>query len=295
MTGEDAARALSGVGSTAVGVAVALAAESARADRLFHDPLAGEFVRAAGSAQSVWSSPDSELLRRAMGDYLALRTRFFDDHLIRAAGEGCTQVVAVAAGLDTRAFRLPWPAGTHLYEVDRADVFQFKEAVIAETGARPGCERSVITADLREDWTAALRDAGFDGNRRTAWLVEGLIVYLTAQEANELAAGIGRMSAPGSRLGLEHVKPPTLIASQAGAELAQGRDTGVTLLSTLWRNEETAPPDAWIAGHGWSPRTQDLATLAAAHGRPVPIAFDARLPGTARAVLIEAERATGPR
>ena len=284
------AEKLSAVGSTAVGVAVALATENDRPDALFHDPLPGEFVRAVGESQALWSSPDSEVLRRVMGDYLALRTRFFDDLLIAAAGEGCTQVVVVAAGLDTRAFRLPWPAGTVLFEVDRADVLEVKQSVITDRGATPTCDRRVVTADLREDWATALLGSGFDPARPTAWLVEGLIGYLSAAEADSLFTEIGRLSAPGSRLGLEHVTRQMLETDATRSEIARGGDGGLQLLSSLWRNESTATPQEWVAGHGWEPRTQDLVELAAQHRRPVPLAFDARLPGTATALLMSGQR-----
>jgi methyltransferase (TIGR00027 family) len=85
-----------------------------------------------------------------------IRTRFFDDYLAAATAAGCRQVMLLAAGLDTRAFRLAWPQRTRVFEVDLPDVLAFKETVLATRNAAPRRERITVPADLREDWMAEL-------------------------------------------------------------------------------------------------------------------------------------------
>lgn len=191
---------LSGVGLTAVGVAWARAVESRRPDRLFDDPLAARVaqrgqqgleesfgVREGGLAQT---SPVDEHVARAFLDYAAVRTRYFDDCLLEACADGCRQVVILAAGMDARAFRLPWPAGIRIYELDRRDVLAVKEEVIAAEGVSPRCQRHGVATDLAADWAAdwaaELRAAGFSGGQQTAWLAEGLLNYLTPEDNDAL-------------------------------------------------------------------------------------------------------------
>src|SRR5690606_10582605 len=126
-------------------------------------------------------------------------------YLLSAARAGCHQVVLLAAGLDARAFRLPWPTGVRLWEADLPEVFAFKEPVLADRGATPLCERTVVPVDLREDWTRTLReDAGFDPHQPTAWLIEGLLMYLDEGERNLLLERVGALSSAGSRIELDH-------------------------------------------------------------------------------------------
>ena len=149
---------LSPVSRTAVGVAALRAYESSRPDRLFEDPYAAAFAE-AGRAALPRTEDGHARLGALMYPQVVVRTRFFDDYLL---GGGCTQVVLLAAGLDARAFRLAWPPGTRLFELDLPEVLAFKDDVLAAHGATPACERVVVPADLREDWATALREAGFD-------------------------------------------------------------------------------------------------------------------------------------
>jgi methyltransferase (TIGR00027 family) len=201
--------------------------------------------------------------------HAVIRTRFFDDYLLTAAAAGCRQVVLLAAGLDSRAFRLRWPAGTRLFEADLPGVTGFKETVLARLDAKPACERTVIPADLRGSWPARLTAAGFDRAARTAWLAEGLLLYLSAEEAAGLLAGIGELSAPGSQLSFEH---GTIAASGL---LAQARTLpGMGQYAALWKGGLGEDAPSWLASHGWQPHVHDRAALAAAYGRPVPKASD---------------------
>lgn len=192
-----------GVGRTAIGVARVRAHESTRRDRLFNDPYAAAFVVADGRRDlAVTAKPSPGLI--AMVRHLVLRTRFFDDYLLAAAESGCRQVVVPAAGLDTRAFRLDWPAGTRFFELDMPAVLAFKERVLAEQGAQPAGPRTVIAIDLREDWATALTSAGFDPTAPTVWLLEGLLVYLDSDDVEAILTTVTGLSAPGSRLALTH-------------------------------------------------------------------------------------------
>jgi methyltransferase (TIGR00027 family) len=265
---------LRGVGKTALGMALVRAQESRRQDRLFDDPYAQAFTDAAGafSAEAATAAGD-----RAAGGPLArlgevfafhavIRTRFFDDYLIAA---GCRQVVLLAAGLDSRALRLPWQAGTRLFEIDLPDVTGFKETVLARLDARPACERTVIPADLRGPWPAALTAAGFDRAARTAWLAEGLLLYLTPAEASCLLIDIGELSAPGSRLSFEHG------SAAASALFTQARTLPrMAKYAALWKGGLGEDAPGWLARHGWQPQFHDCAALAGAYGRLVPQASD---------------------
>ncbi|KDN24136.1 SAM-dependent methyltransferase [Amycolatopsis rifamycinica] len=249
---------LPAVSRTAVGVAALRAAESRRPDRLFDDPYAAAFAEAGRSALPAEPAGG---LGAMFYPQVVIRTRFYDGHLL---GSGCGQVVLLAAGLDTRAFRLPWPDGTRLFELDLPEVLAFKDQVLAGRGAEPACARVVVPADLREDWATALRGAGFDPAVPTAWLAEGLLMYLTGAEAERLLTTVGELAAPGSRIAFEHrpgTPPGSLIAR---AKVAAGGEH----VTSLWRGGLGGRAPEWLATHGWQPSTVTRAELAAAYGRP---------------------------
>lgn len=242
-----------GVGRTSISVAKLRAVESARADALFTDPLAEHFVAAAGGRPG-WRGALGRLrpgaLRRriAMATFIAVRTRFFDDFL-RAAGG---QVVILAAGMDTRAFRLRFAEGTRVFEIDLPEVLAFKREVLAHHDALPRCERIEVPADLLDDWAAALVAAGFDAGRPTMWTVEGLLVYLTDTGGDRLLRRVGELSAPGSRLAVSH-------HDQAGVAGLSGDH---------YRSGLSRDPAEWLSALGWKPtRISRAAELAADHGR----------------------------
>lgn len=252
-----------GVGRTAIGTARVRAAESRRADRLFDDPLAAAFVRAADGAGRPPDEPGGESpTGRVMAEQVVLRTRFFDDYLRAAVADGRrAQVVLVAAGLDTRAFRLQWPHGLRVFELDLPDMVGFKEEVLAGAGAVPRCRRAVVGVDLRGEWAGPLRSAGFDPAAPTAWLVEGLLIYLTADEAAAVLGTVGDLSAPGSVLSFTH--------GGGLARMVRQTRTGDEFrpISDLWRGGLAEPPDVWLTRHGWTVTAQEKAALAAAYGR----------------------------
>lgn len=257
---------LAGVGRTALAVARVRARESLRPDRLFDDPYASAFVAAfADPASGEPAAPSARsALRTALGFHVVIRTRFFDDYLLGAcaAPARCRQVVLLAAGLDTRAFRLPWPAGVRLFEVDLPDVLAVKDTVLSRAGAVPRCGRTVLGADLRHDWPGALTEAGFDPAQPTAWLAEGLLVYLSADEAAHVLSGVGSLCAPGTRLAFESGGAVTSLVASTGATPATDK------IISLWQGGLGQGAADWLARRGWQPDFHALAPVAAAYGRP---------------------------
>jgi len=269
-----------GVGRTALGVARVRAAESRRPDRLFDDPLARAFVAAAPDPVTGREELDGAArdLVRWLAVYTAVRTRFYDDHLTAAVAAGCPQVVLVAAGLDTRAYRLGWPAPVRLFELDLPEVLAFKQAVLDAEGAHPGCERAAVRVDLRADWPAALTGAGLDPGVPTAWLVEGLLVYLTAPEAATLLERLTALSAPGSRLACELPSP-----RDGGRDGADRPHVGG--YTDLWQGGLGTGLVPHLQDLGWQVATHDRADVAAGYGRAAPPSrgsgfVTARRPGT---------------
>ncbi len=253
-----------GVPRTAVGVAGIRAAESRRPDRLFEDPYASAFVTAARPPQPTGGGPrrrEPSAAGLAMSRRIVLRTRFFDDYLTGATAGGVRQVVLLAAGLDTRAFRLAWPDGTRLFELDLPEMTAFKERVLTEQGARPACERTVVPGDLLGPWSEQLAAAGFDAGLPTAWLLEGLLIYLDQQDAVALLTEVGRVSAPGSKLSLSEAR-------------GRWRETGAVYadLFTLWKGGLGEPAGDWLERAGWTITRHARTDLETEYGRPTPAA-----------------------
>src|SRR5581483_11653980 len=181
-----------GVSMTALGVAWVRSLESERADRLFDDPLAARFVAATDwDPPDLRTIPDGDDVTRTllvMAQSVIVRTKFLDDLLVSAwADGGARQVVLLGAGLDTRAFRLPWPAGSRCFELDLAPVLAFKAEVLAGAGAVPGCDRVTIPADLlADDWPNRLLEGAFRPEQPTVWIAEGLMIYFSQPENDRL-------------------------------------------------------------------------------------------------------------
>jgi len=277
---------------TAVGVACIRAQESLRPDRLFEDPLASAFVVASG-----WTPPGS--VEAEVGDAPAdvrafwgtvvqsviVRTRFLDEYAMDAAASGVRQFVILGAGLDARAFRLPWPEGMRVFEIDVPDVIGFKERVLAGSGARPSAERVVVRADLTEDWYPRLLHAGFDAAQRSAWLAEGLLIYLTAEQNEGLMSTISSASPRGSKLGVTLGGKGSLDVPGDIAPNGEGLNS-VGSVRAMWRSEAPEDPAAWLASHGWKADVFSARERAAAFGRPLP--EDA--PQSAMRALVRATR-----
>jgi len=257
----------SGVGKTALRVAMVRAGESRRPDRLFDDPYAEGFLAAAPGLfdveQPAAPAGAGELASwgAEFSAHAVIRTRFFDDYLLDATRDGVHQVVLLAAGLDTRAYRLRWPDGVRLYELDLAGVLEFKERVLDERAAVPSCQRTSVPVDLRADWTVDLREVGFAAAEPTAWLAEGLLIYLSADEAEKLLSRVSELCPAGSRLSLE--------VGNLGSDAIRDRaDQAPTMqqYAKLWKG---GLPDAqgWLGRHGWRTQLDDRASVSATYGR----------------------------
>lgn len=207
------------VGATATMVAAQRALASAAS--LIDDPFAAPLVRAVGIDVytrlvdgTIPVEQDSEFDPDRMARGMAVRTRFYDRFFLEATRSGIHQAVIVAAGLDARAYRLPWPTGTVVYEVDLPEVIDFKTSTLSSLGAEPTAERRTVAVDLRDDWPAALRAAGFDPDAPSVWSAEGLVVYLPPEAQDALFDHISALSAAGSRLACEFVPDTTIFADE---------------------------------------------------------------------------------
>jgi methyltransferase (TIGR00027 family) len=260
-----------GVGVTALGVAAVRARESLRPDRLFDDPLAARFLEAAGRPLP---STDIEHAERAVPPHwlmltrsIPIRTRFLDEFTQAALAAGVRQVVLLGAGLDTRAFRLDWPSDCRVFEVDLAEMLAFKERVLATTDAVPGCERTVVAADLTADWPTPLTAAGLSTSAPTAWIAEGLLMYLSAEQNEQVLSRVGELSAPGSRLAMTTLSQQRLDQIQHRLHRAGPHQVPGAEVMQMWRSGTPADPVSWLAGHGWLAEVFDPAERAATYGR----------------------------
>jgi methyltransferase (TIGR00027 family) len=270
-----------GIGATSLGVAMLRARESARTDRLFNDPYARVFVDHADPHGSVWDGNGAALnFFQLMAEQVAVRTRFLDHALLDVARAGATQVVLLACGMDSRAFRLTWPAGTSVYEADQPEVLAFKSAVLQELHAQPRCHRAAVPVDLRTDWPARLVDAGFDPEKRTAWLAEGILYALEPDAADGFLDRITSCSAVGSTLALDHNEDSQLLRAARAAISPE--------LVSMWKGGPCNDLGAWLHQRGWKAEIRDIAQVAAEYGRPAPPAFDPHNDGASRAWLATA-------
>lgn len=285
------------VGSTALFVATARALEAQKPDPLAVDPFAEVFCRAVGGpAADVLDgkAPEHPLKTTDFGEHFvnfqAARTKYFDEYFGRVADAGVRQIVILAAGLDSRAYRLPWPDGTTIFELDQPQVLEFKREVLAEHGAKPNAERREVAVDLREDWPQALRDSGFDPAKPSTWIAEGLLIYLPASAQEELFKGIDVMAAPGSHLAVEDGAP--LPRDEFAAKLEEERAAVARgeqrLFFQLVYNEQFAPAEQWLGEHGWTAVATPLADYLREVGRPVPGPDTEAGPMIARNTLVSA-------
>ncbi len=293
-TADDSWDIASSVGATAVMVALARARETASPDPLIRDEFAEPLVSTPeleGVREQVaaWWAPEPDgsqgeadpnlaVDAQNMIDYQAVRTHFFDAYFAdatQASAAGIRQNVILAAGLDSRAYRLAWPTGTVVYEIDLPKVLEYKAATLATHGATPTAERRPVPVDLRHDWPQALRDNGFNADRPTAWLAEGLLPFLPAAAQEAMFASVDELSGPGSRVAVEVFgvdAEKRREAEERWAELkakraARGQDTSFNPFD-LWFDDEGRPDCAdWFAAHGWSTRTVNAREEALRLGR----------------------------
>lgn len=231
------------------------ARESARPDRLFDDPWAAALAGPAGADWIAQRSEDSTLP-------IVLRTRYFDDFLTRIAQQdGIRQVVLLAAGLDTRGFRLTWPTGTRLYELEQPAVLDHKEQVLRSAGAQPACARQAIAADLTAAWPAALVEAGFEPRQPSGWLLEGFLFYLRNENIMRILDQITSLAAPGSWLGFDVVNAITLTLPLTRAWIEMQAQAGAPWIGAM------DDPVGFLADRGWQATLSQAGQPDAHHGR----------------------------
>jgi methyltransferase (TIGR00027 family) len=268
----------SSVGATATAVAASRAMASRGPDALLEDPLAEPLVRAVGIDTfvklvdgEIVVDDDPLLNRQAMNEQIAVRTRFFDEFFTAATASGIRQAVILASGLDTRAYRLPWPAGTVVYEIDQPEVIEFKTRTLAGLGAEPTTQRRTVSIDLRHDWPAALKEAGFDTGVPTAWSAEGLLVYLPPDAQDRLFDNIAALSAPGSRVATEHMDMSGLPADWAEKLTERSRRIGsnINLAELFYTGERNSAAD-YLTSLGWQVDIRRTSDAYATNGFELP-------------------------
>ncbi|MGD1258016.1 SAM-dependent methyltransferase [Mycobacterium seoulense] len=260
------------VGATALGIAAARAAETAGDNPIIQDPFAQVFVDAAGIG--VWNvmaspkllaelsaaEPGLEPMVRALIGFTAVRTAFLDEFFLDAGRAGIRQIVNLAAGLDSRAWRLPWPEGTTVYELDQPTVLEFKYAALRRNGATPTANVVGVPMDLRDDWSMALQEGGFDASQPTAWLAEGLLHYLPARTHDLLFDRVHALSSAASRFALNAP------SSDTQAPAAGLRGTEAAGVTGQWCADEIT---GWLDQQGWETSALSLEDLLRHYGRVV--------------------------
>ncbi len=291
-TDDDSWDITESVGATALGVAMARAAESDCDYPLFTDRYAQLFVDAA--VKRGWdSSAVAERLPIIKG-YAAVRTKWFDEYFIAAGANGIDQAVILAAGLDVRAWRLPWVSGSAVYEIDQPQVLAFKADTLRANRARPNPAYQAVPIDLRADWPTALREAGFDPSTPTAWSAEGLLPFLSAAGQDLLFERIAKLSAPGSRIAVEALSPsffdPDYLERRrqylrgTADDADQTGGTNPPDMPDLWFIEERTDLRRWLTERGWAVTVIEALNLMQRYDRPPDIDHEERAP---RSVFIE--------
>ena len=281
-TDDDSWDLTSSVGATATAVAAGRALATMDPRHLIDDPFADPLVRAVGIdffIKMIDGELDPTLFddvapERVQGmiDGMAVRAKFFDDYFVSATDSGIRQAVILASGLDARAYRLPWPASTTVYEIDQPQVIEFKTGVLADLGAQPTAQRRTVGIDLREDWPTALRAAGFDPAAPTAWVAEGLLVYLPPDAQDRLFDTITSLSAPGSAVATEYVPGIMDFDPDKGREMtAKARDQGLDLdMGSLVYAGPRSHVIEYLRGTGWDVTGVASDELFARMGVPTP-------------------------
>ena len=277
-TANDTWDLASSVGATATMVAAARAMATRAPNPVINDPFAEPLVRAVGvdfftklaSGELKPEELDASVAESSVNgairfaDGMAARTRFFDAFFLDAAAAGIKQAVILASGLDARAYRLAWPAGTVVYEIDQPEVIEFKTRTLADLGAEPTAELRTVAIDLRDDWPTALREAGLDTSAPIAWIAEGLFGYLPPEAQDKLLDLITELSPAGSRLAAEGV--PSIDADQQDearqkmqSVTDRWQDHGFNLdFSELTFLGDRAEASAYLRERGW--QTKSLTT-----------------------------------
>ena len=278
------------VGATALGVAMARAEETTSELPLFSDPYAQLFLDAA--TERGWRQPPPYMVERirSIRGYAASRTKWFDEFFIAAGANGIEEAVILAAGLDARAWRLPWVDGSTVYEIDQPKVLAFKAETLRAHNAAPAARYVPVPIDLRQDWPKALVEAGFDPAEPTAWAAEGLLPYLPADAQNLLFERITKLSARGSRIGVESFSTDFFDRDYLASRSEQMRrlredagedpDQNVPDTQDLWYIEDRADLADWLTEHNWEVSPVESIDLMTRYGRWTPGQDDATAPRT---------------
>src|SRR3984957_8606076 len=273
------------VGATATGGAVGRALASRGPDPLISDPFAEPLVRAvgvnfftriaSGELDPAEVDDNGDFGMQRMGAMMGVRTRFFDEFFLAAANDGIRQAVILASGLDARAYRLPWPTGTTVFEIDQARVIEFKTTTLAELGATPTADRRPGPVDLRHDWPAALRAAGLDPTKPTAWSAEGLMPFLPPDAQDRLLDNITALSPAGSQLATQNVQGARdavqTMADRMREVTDQWREHGFDIeMTDLWYAGDRNDVVDYLDSRGWTTSATGVSELAAAYGLSLP-------------------------
>jgi methyltransferase (TIGR00027 family) len=262
-----------------LGVAAARAVETAGSNPLIRDDFARKLVSPAGSAwarltdpELAWLDGDEQGQRghRLGIDYQAVRTHFFDQYFADASKDGIRQVVILAAGLDSRAYRLDWPAETAVYEIDQPQVLDYKTAILDSHGAIPTAIRRTVAVDLRDDWPAALTAAGFDRGQPTAWLAEGLLPYLPSDAQDRLFEMFTALSAPGSQVAIEVFGLNASSNTNRWQRMRDRLGLDVNVQALTFHEPDRSDAAEWLTGHGWQVKVVNNREEMARLGRAVP-------------------------
>jgi methyltransferase (TIGR00027 family) len=261
---------LTSVGFTALSVCAARALDAVLTPPLANDEYAARFVAASGeqnlAAAVAAADPGSSPASNAK--WVGVRTRFFDDFFTRTVQSRTRQVVILAAGLDSRAYRLPWHPGTTIFEIDQAQVLDFKQRVLDDTRAVPTARRVTVSVDLRDDWPAALGNAGFDPGMPSAWAIEGLLPYLPGAAQDDLFEHLHALAAAGSDIAVE-LGPEPGQTKEFDDGLPSDGD-GLPRVGDLWYDDPRRDARAWLAERDWTMTDVDLVAKAAhEYGRPI--------------------------
>jgi methyltransferase (TIGR00027 family) len=268
----------SSVGATATGVAASRALASKQPNPLISDPFADALVKAVGldycnrMADGELEFTDDPLFNRErICEQIAVRTRFFDDFFTSAASAGIRQSVILASGLDTRAYRLPWPADAVVFEIDQPQVIDFKTTMLESLGATAAADHRTVGIDLRDDWSTALRDSGFDATRPTAWIAEGLLIYLPPEAQDRLFDNIAALSAPGSRLATEHmdIQGSADEWTEKLNERSRSMGSNIDLAGLFYAGERNTAGD-YLTSTGWDVTIRSSQEAYAVNGFELP-------------------------
>jgi methyltransferase (TIGR00027 family) len=277
-TDDDTWDLASSVGATATMVATqrALATREGLIDDPFAEPLVRavdhDFFKRVLDGDIKFEDVDPEFTVRRSAEGMAVRTRHFDRMFTDAAAEGVRQAVILAAGLDARGYRLPWPDGTVVYEVDQPEVIEFKAKTLAGIGAEPTAIHRSVGIDLRNDWPKALLNSGFDRFQPTAWSAEGLLIYLPPQAQDLLFDNIAALSVPGSRLATEHVPDMNVFQDERSKRITDRlKEYGHDIeFSDLVYHGERSHVVEYLTSLGWQVSTQSMREAYAANGFTYP-------------------------